>query len=225
VASDVFCWRANTKHEIVVELTKVQGFGASLLAVPADERWLFCPLDVASSIHSGCCWRWTTSGRHGCSRQLPSLLGPVLAGDVDRSSSTPAAGTASPGLASLVWLVMDASSWFDDSADRLSHTIRRLSHGLDGDDGPPTDAGLPGELLRLMLMFSLDSVRRWLQRLRRSLEAERWDVKRPRMDGRIRGTVRFVRGDPPGDEVLVVVAAAAAAAELAPTLVTSALPP
>jgi len=67
---------------------------------------------------------------------------------------------------------MDVSSWLSDSADRLSHTIRRPSHGLDGDEGPPMEAGLPGELLRLIVMFSLDSVRRCV-RFRRSLDAER----------------------------------------------------
>jgi len=159
-----------------------------------------------------------TSVRHGCSRQLPSSLGPVLAGDV--AVSSPGAGPESPGLASLFWLRVDVSSWLSDSADRESQTIRRLSHGLDGDRGPPpTDAGLPGELLRLMLMFSLDSVRRCVQRLIRSLDADRWDVKRPRIDGRILGPVRLVTGDPPGDEVLF-----AAAAELALTLLASLAP-
>ena len=115
-----------------------------------------------------------------------------------------------------------------DSADRLSQTIRRLSHGRDGDDGAPADAGLPGELLRLTVMFSLDSVRRWPPlRLSRSLDADRCDVKRPRIDGRMRGPVRRVRGEPPGDELLVVVvvAPAAAAAELVLTLLANLPPP
>jgi len=141
----------------------IYAFCVSLLTVAVDsvdERLLFCSLDASSSVHSDCCCCcWMTSVRHGCSRQLPSLLGPVLAGDVAMSSS-PGADPPSPGLASLLWLTADGSSWFSDSADRLSHTTRRLSHGLDGDEGPPTDAGLPGELLKLMLMFSLDSVRR-----------------------------------------------------------------
>jgi len=212
----------------LINVASIYALGASLLTVAVDwvdERRLFGPLADSSSIQSACCccccWL-VTSVRHGCSRQLPSLLGPVLAGDVAESSS-PAAVPASPGLTSPVWLAVDVSSWFSASADRLSHTIRRLSHGLDGDEGAPADAGLPGELLRLMLMFSLDSVRRWVQRLRRSLDAERWDVKRPRIDGRIRGPVRFVRGDPPGDEVLLT-AAAATAAELALTLLASLVP-
>ena len=199
------------------------GLGASLLTVAVEERRLFCPLDVVSNIiiiQSGCCcWWWPASVRHGCSRQLPSLLGPVLAGDVAASSSPagqppPAAGSPpGPALAS--------------SADRLSQTIRRASQCRDGDAGAPTDAGLPGELLTLtpppppaMAMFSLDSVRRCdppAPRRSRSLDADRCaDVKRPRIDGRMRGPVRRVTGDPAGDEPPV--AEAAAAAELVLTL-------
>jgi len=67
-----------------------------------------------------------------------------------------------------------------------------------------------------MVMFSLDSVRRWLeQRFRRSLDAERCEVKRPRIEGRMRAAERLVTGDPAGDDVVL------AAAELELTLLDS----